>query len=124
MKIGSIIKSLLSGGMLFAALSGFASASPNLSTTMDNSGLYKASLTHDYTNDRYCELSIKSGDSFQSSTTLGFASGVVSPNVTMHMERQVGERKGIAVAIVYFGQSPYTAAVWSDIKENPNPNYH
>lgn len=123
MKIGNVFKSLLAGGMLFTAMSGFVSANPSLTTNVDNSGLCLVSLTHDYTNSRYCELSIKSGSSFQSSTTVGFASGVLSPGVVMNMERQVTGRKGIGVAIVYFGQSPYTASVWSDVQEVNNPSY-
>ena len=110
--------------ILFITLTGLAYASSGtLIATMSNGGLYDAALSHDYSNSRYCELSISQGSSLSSSTTIGFTSGTLSPNAEMHLIRNVTAEKGYSLGDVYFGQTPNSVVVWSKRTEDANPNY-
>ena len=122
-KVKNVIMSILAGAVLFGVMSGMTYAAGTLTASMEYSGLYKLTLHHDYSDSRYCELAISTGASLSGATSVGFASGTLSPGVDMHLNRMVDGQNGYGHGIVYYGQTPYSAVVWSDRTEHANPNY-
>ncbi len=122
-RVKNVIMSILAGAVLFGVMSGMTYAAGTLTASMENSGLYKLTLHHDYSDSRYCELAISTGSSASTATCVGFASGTLSPNVEMHLNRMVTGQYGYGLGVVYFGQTPYSTVVWSDHTEHANPNY-
>ena len=122
-KFRHFIKGVVAISLLFGTISGAVYASPELTAVMGNGGSYEAHMTHDYSNSRYCEMAIMTGSTFSSATTVGFASGILSPNTAMYIQRQVNGQYGYAVGTVYNSTVPHAGIAWSSHTQDLNPNY-
>lgn len=113
-KIVSMIKSVMAGTILCGAIAnGVYAASGSVCGNYYSGRDYQAVLKHTYSNTRYCELFIRKGGTYSTSTTIGVASGVLSPNTEMNLQRYIDSGHAYATGLVYYGQSPYATLVWS-----------
>ena len=112
--LGLMASSILLGGLF--SISSYANGELLKDITYrENETIASVKLYNRYANTRYCECSIRKGQTRNSASTCAYTYGNLSPDNYIETEADVYLAPHVwAGGVVYNSQTPYSGIAWSD----------
>ena len=114
-----ILSGLLGASLIVSAMGITAFAAVGELQTHSGGGTYEAVLTNKASTTRYCELFLKEGYTFNTSTTKSSQTGNLVPNDFFYASTTMdyGGPYMFAYGAVHYGATPESAVEWSQTKQ-------